>query len=162
MKVRKGSVKVKLSHLFFYHESFVHRCVRPVFPHNIFTFTQIWFGACPREIQMFLEKAENIRQDNSFLKAFVSRGTSQLKPCDSSRCHQDRKKKKKKKLPVIPINICADKLMNQHIIRLTEPQVSEFFTTMLFVISRSSPHHLFWAKSSSSDGSVWFLAHFPD
>ena len=52
-------------------------------------------------------------------------------PCDSSCCHQDQKKKQKKNLPVIPINICADKLMNKHIIRLTEPQVSEFFTTML-------------------------------
>ena len=73
----------------------------------------------------------NIWQDNSFLKAFVSCGTSQLNRVTHPAAIKTKKKKQKKNLPVIPINICADKLMNQHIIRLTEPQVSEFFTTML-------------------------------
>lgn len=45
---------------------------------------------------MFLEKAENIRQDNSFLKAFVSRGTSQLNHVTHPAAIKTEKKTKKK------------------------------------------------------------------
>lgn len=44
---------------------------------------------------MFLEKAENIRQDNSFLKAFVSCGTTQLNHVTHPAAIKTKKKNKK-------------------------------------------------------------------
>lgn len=52
----------------------------------------------------------------------------------------------------------ADKLMKPHIIRLSGPQVSKFFTTM----SPKSPASFMWNQLKATDGSVWFLGHLPD